>query len=391
MKRVASMVGLSALAGGLVACGHGSPRGEGTLHAAGIVHVHHGAATIDLASGASRQLGAGDQVDVSRGDALVALPGGGSLELRAGSSVRFQGGPELEAGDLLVQSARSSQRVGSAMGTITVSGASRLRRDLAVEVGSYRGVTTVAAARTVTIDALQEDTVPSVGLVPDPSPIQLHANDPWDQRFLGTAIDLTSQLDSQSSYVTANSPEGVPHTAAFYRRALPALDATTVFSDALLAGASAGPAGSLPPPGDALVAAAIALSGRGPFADRWRSVFALRQEGGQWGVVVLTERADPAQVLRLVGGALDQAVLTPVALTATAVTTAPASTGAIAAGPLTPSRPSPTPAPLVTLPPLLTSPNPSGSPPPTTAPPALAPLLDPVVNLIQALAGGSSS
>ena len=326
MKRIAAIVGLSALTGGLVACGGRSVGGEGIVRAEGAVHVVHGAATFPVAAGTSRQLRAGDQVDVSGGSAVVTLPAGGTLELRTGSSVRFQGGPRLEAGDLLVESSRSAVHVASDMGAVTVAGASRLRRDLAVEVGTYRGVTTVAAARTVIVPALEEDTVPAVGLVPEPSPLQLHATEPWDERFLGTAIDLTSQLDSQSSYVTANTPGGVPHTAAFYRRALPELGTTPVFTDALLASATPGVAGGVPPPGDALVAAAIALSGRGSFSDRWRSVFALRQQGGQWGIVVLDERADPASVLRLVGGALDQAVLTPVALTATAVGPAPVAT-----------------------------------------------------------------
>jgi hypothetical protein len=443
MNRAIAAVGLLVLSASLAACGRGSSGGEGTVHSRGVVRVAaQGEAGSDLAPGSARRLRSGDEVTVASGLADVKLPGGGRLELRRGSWVRFSGGPQLRSGDLLVQSTRRPVDVQSPVGVVSVAGAARLRRDLAVAVGSYEGATTVAAERTVSVSALQEDTVPSAGVVPEPSPIQLHAADPWDQRFLGTAIDLTGELNGESSYVTANTPTGQARTAAFYQRALRPLAATPSFTDALLRAPT--PQSAPVPPGDALVAAAIALGGHGPFADRWRSVFTLRSEGAEWGVVVLDEHADPKAVLGLVGGALDNAALAPAALTSSSSRGGPAvPTGAVVhpvavAGPST--SPSAVPGairpnratddassvapttvapvtvpgvkvPTVTLPPpigptpigptpigpLPTGPLPTVPPvtlppgttpvtlPPLPIPPVLAPVLDPVVNLINAL------
>lgn len=414
MKRIAPVLASVLMGVMITACSHAAAHGEGVLKAEGAVRLARGGG-VAISPGSSVRLAPGDDVTVSSGSAEVDLPGGGHLELRSGTSVRFQEGPQLEAGDLLVESSsRAPVRVGSAVGPVDVSGAARLRRDLAVKVGSYKGWATVAAGRTVTVAALQQDTVPAVGLVPDPSPLHLDASDPWDQRFLGTAIDLTTQLDSQSRYVTANTLPSEAETAAFYRRTIGPLAAVGVFDDALLDSALPSSLG-VPSPGDALVAAAIALAGTGPFPDRWHEVFELRQQGAEWGIVVLDEHADPTRILRIVGAAVSKAALAPASPTiprsvqvAQSYPGTPAAPTATASSPATvPANPAEAAAPVTATPgraaaPTTPGPTTPGSPthpasptttvPPTTIPavmPQLGPVLDPVVNIIHALLGGT--
>lgn len=261
-----------------------------------------------VANGHNLTLRSGDRVTVRSGTAQVALPAGGHLDLRAGSVVRFQSGPSLEAGDLLVQSGPTPVRVEAAIGEVAVAGAARIRHDLALEVGTYRGTATLISGRTLVVGWLREVIVPSVGVAPDPIPLHLVATDSWDTRFLGQALDLTSELDSRTSYVNANSPSSGTDSAVFYRHALRPLATTASFDDDLLHSTSS--AGT-PPPGDALVAASIALSGPGPFADRWRAVFDLRAQGAQWGIVVLDQHADPNSVLKLLDGAVSATTVAP--------------------------------------------------------------------------------
>jgi hypothetical protein len=401
MKRRFAFLGLCGvglLAGLLSACSSGAG-GIGILESHGDVRVGR----VMVGAGLTRRLVANDLVTVAAGTAVVDLPAGGRLEMRAGTSVLFAATAQLEAGDLLVESGRQAVRVDSAVGSLAVAGDARVRRDLALEVGTYRGTTTVSAGRVVTVPALDQDTVPAVGVAPVPSPIHLQANDPWDERFLGTAIELTSQLDAQSAYVSANTVGADTHTVAFYRRAVVRLASTPAFTDALLASLPEGP----PPPGDGLVAAAIALAGPGSFPSRWHDVFALRQAGGQWGVVTLAERADPGLVLQLVGEAVDGSTLAPRAtmvavgpVTATlppppapALTTPPSTASTTTTQPTRPRPGHPTTT-TTTTPPLIppiTLPGGSGSsngPTTTTTQPpssSLAPVLDPVVNIIHEL------
>ena len=365
-------------------------------------------------NGRNLRLRPGDVVTVRRGSARVSLPGGGHLDLREASSVRFSGGPVLEAGDLLVQSASTPVRVDGGIADLTVAGAARLSHGLALDVGTYKGQTTVSSGRTLTVGWLRQVTIPSVGVAPEPVPLRLSASDPWDTQFLGQAIDLTSELDSRSSYVNANAQSGTG-SATFYQRALHPLASDVSFDDALLKSAS--PAGA-PAPGDALVAASIALSGAGPFDNRWHAVFDLRAQGAQWGVVVLDQRADPTKVLGLLDGAVTTSAVTPTiavlaesapgpeptvanpAVTApgaipTTTSTAPKGTRRTTTT-TSPPRTSPTqPPPTVPLT-VPTIPQPQSSPPtptPTpipTPPPPLAPILDPVVGIMHSLGLGGS-
>lgn len=379
--------------------------GEGTLRAHGDVGLQRAGQQAVL-DGRPVRLRAGDVVSVHHGDAKVALPGGGKLELRDGSTVRFHSGAALETGDLLVESGTSPVRIDAGVGEVVVDGAARVEHELAAGIGVYKGKATLRSGRTVNVPWLRQVTVPSVGVAPDPQPLRVDSSDPWDQRFLGTAIDLTSELDGQTRYVNANAPAGAGETAAFYRRTLRPLATTASFDDYLLR--SVVPDGSAPAPGDAFVAASIALSAPAPFPERWKAIFDLRSRGAQWGIVVLDQRADPAAVLALVGGSVNESALAP--SPAAPVDGAPSGAGpTVFAGtrplplpsgvtpspviaPTTsttrtrattvPSRPKPTSPPSTVLP---APPSPVPTVPPSQDP--IAPTVDPLVGIAQSLLG----
>ena len=400
-------------------CGR-SVSGEGTIRTQGDVTVVRAGSTVAVPVKQGDHLGTGDLVDVVVGSATVNLSAGGRLELRTGSVVRFAGGPQLRSGDLLVDSPKTSVPVETSIASVDVTGIAKLHRDLALSVGTYSGKAVIVSTRTVTVPRLREDTVASVGFAPDPLPLQLDANDRWDERYLGVAIDLTNQLDSQAGYLTANIPAGEPVTAAFYRQDLQPLAAETGFTDALLTSVSAAPS-----PGDAVIAASIALAGNGAFVDRFHAAFTLRQQGGQWGIVALDQAADTDKLLGLVGTAVDQAghrILGKsqvVSLNTSApsgggsslvATSSTPTTGAPETTPTSRPHGGPTPPPTTQPPPggvpttvpktppvTVPTPTPNKQPvptaPPATVPPnanVVAPVVDPVVSIIHSLLPGKS-
>ncbi|MHB8464512.1 MAG: hypothetical protein ACYDD7_06690 [Acidimicrobiales bacterium] len=381
-----------AVAASLSACSHGAGRSIATLHASG-----------DVLEGGRRVTGtnpvhAGDTIIVNGGTAGLGLPGGARIELRAGSAVRIAAGIELIGGDMLAQSASASSplRISTAIAEVAVQGTSRLRRDLALTVGTYAGEATISSGRTVVLPALSQDTIPSVSILPLPSPLHLDATDSWDQRMLGTAIEVTNQIDSQSRFIDANVPAAVAASSAFYVSDLQALRKTPTFDDALLQSATG--SGRVPPAGEGVAAAAIALSGPGDFTSRWRAVFALRAAGAQWGIIVLEEDANPAQVLSLIDSAVDNANATPVvsspaliAAAKPATTPTPTATATSKPVPVGVARSSTRPRP-TTKP----APGPGTPPPPATTVtppdtvllgPVLNPIVDPLGHLLNGLLG----
>lgn len=392
----AAAVSLLVAGGALSACSHGAARTVATLRASGTVssggQLVHGTGPVHVR--------AGDLVSVESGTAVISLPGDDKVELRKGTSIRLGDGLTLVGGDLLAESGTTPMRITTAIADVVVHGAARLQRDLGLTVGTYAGESTIAAGRTVVLPALTQDSIPSVSVIPTPSPLRLDAADPWDQRLLGNAIELTNQLESQSRYMTANVPATTAATSAFYVRDLQALKSAPVFDDALLHSVTL--AGGAPPAGEGLAAAAIALAGPGDFASRWHAVFALRSVGAQWGIVVLQEAANPARVLELIDGAVGSAAL---AVNTPSIPTAPVT-------PLTPLTPvvATPPVPKVIAAPPVSSgkahghtAQPSASTSPTTtAPPAytvtttpnqvllgpvLSPIVDPLGHLLAGLLG----
>lgn len=302
----------------------------------------------------------GSQVKVLEGSASVSLHEGAQLEVRKGSEIQLGNPVVLVSDDLLVTSGATPLKVAAAGSQFAVSGVARLSRDFAVSGAVYRGsVTLRSAARSLTIPALRQAAAASLGVLPaEPEALDYDPADPWDRRFLGSAIDLGSELEAKSDGFTRSLRPGEGHTAGFYRVLLPELEDEPAFGAELV--------GDDHPPGELLVGATIALSGkRGTFAERWASVFAFREQKARWGLVALDQQVNDLQG---VVGAVDQAIgRQSFAFAPRPVVPSPVVAAA-------PPPPAPVEAPPAVQTPRAAAPPPARptSTPPTTAPPLLA-------------------
>jgi hypothetical protein len=228
----------------------------------------------------------------------------------------------------------------------------RISRHLAIVVGVYRGGAGVeSAGRPASIPALRQRTVPAPGLPSRPTPISFSDSDPWDQRFLGEAIDLGNQLVATSRGFTNPPGVGPGSSVDLFLQILPRL-IQPGFDASLIDPTRA--------PGETLVGAAITLEGtKSTFADRWRDVFTFHDDGAPWGLVALDQGVSREPLLSTIDGAIRR--LSP----ATSDVAAPPGTGTGTA--TTPSRVSPAPVRVPTLPSRSPSPSPSG---PTGSTPA---------------------
>lgn len=291
------------------ACSRPSAKAAGRLTVTGraeVVGTDGGAKTVTK----SRTLKAGEQVRMLDGAAVLGLGSGRQLELRKGSTVRLAlertsaGGTETRAelvgGDVLTSSTGDAATVVAADSTIQVTGVARLSKDLAVVVAVYQGAAGVeTAGKAASVPALRQVTVPAPGLPSRATPITYTATDPWDQRYLGDAIDLGNQLAARSKGLSGQVAAGESTNVAFFRQLLPGL-AQQAFDPSLLSADRA--------PGETLVGAVITLDGaKGQFPDRWASVFAFHDLGAGWGLVALDQGVARAQVLADVDAAISRA------------------------------------------------------------------------------------
>lgn len=234
----------------------------------------------------------GAQVKVLAGSATIALDDGGRLDVRRGSEVELGSPISLVAEDLLVTSGDRPVAVAVAGSKVTVDGVARLTRDLAVSAATYRGKVIVrSAARSLAVPALRQAEVPSLGVLPAaPDPLEYDDSDIWDRRFLGAAMELTEQLQSRSDGFSKQLEPGEGHTPGFYRVLIPALEREPAFGEDLVS--------ETLEPGDTLVGAAIAVTGRiGSFVERWDAVFGFHNQGATWGLVALDQQVNDANAL----------------------------------------------------------------------------------------------
>ncbi|MFN2608618.1 MAG: hypothetical protein ABR511_12130 [Acidimicrobiales bacterium] len=291
----------------VAACGGGGGGSSARLTVDGKAEVTAGGGSTTTLSG-SRALHTGDSVRVTSGSAQVRLDGGRQLELRATTQVAFGAGgstglhPALGAGALLVtapEGVTTSVTAGDV--EVAVSGGSaKVTRGLSVTVAAYSGGASVASAgRSVNVAALRQVTVAAAGVVPNrPIPLSYDPKDGWDQRFLGDAIELGTQLVARSRGFTGQLRPDEGHTPGFYRQILPALAQEPAFVDL-------SPVGADRAPGEILVGLAIAVQGRREtFADRVREVFSFHDEGAAWGLVVQDQGVDRAPLLSGIDDAL---------------------------------------------------------------------------------------
>src|SRR5690606_3722796 len=132
------------------------------------------------------------------GQAVLALSDGTRLELRAAradsaaSLLRMGEVPVLEAGDALV-SAPASARVMAAGTLVEVTeGAAQVSRSLGLAVAAYDAeVGLDSAGQQRVVPSLRQMVVPALGRPPQaPRPLSYDSADPWDRRFLGSAVQL---------------------------------------------------------------------------------------------------------------------------------------------------------------------------------------------------------
>jgi hypothetical protein len=352
-----------------------------------------GRAAVERQDGADETLTAddrlrvGDRIRLVEGDAVLRLPGGTTLELRSGrgdaddTALVMGPKPVLQAGDLLVVTDRELT-IDVADTDVTVSeGAARLGRGVGLTAGSYTAdlhLDSAGAARDV--GELRQLSVPSLGQpAASASPLVLDSADPWDRRFLGDAIDLGRRLEAVSNGFTASLAEGTSQTVAFFGRVLPGLAGEPAFtSDLLERDRDAG---------ETLVGAAIAdLGQRGTFADRWRSVFAFREAGADWGLVAADQGVDAEPLIGAVTGAIDRAPLeTATVRPSGPVANPPIGTPSTVPGAGTGGGGSAGPTTTTTTPP---APLPSAPDDDGLLDPLLDPLLKPVTNVLNSLIGG---
>ncbi|HEV3353775.1 MAG TPA: hypothetical protein VG076_12685 [Acidimicrobiales bacterium] len=409
---VAVVASVGALGSGLVGCssralGPGEARltvASGRAQVAATGENWHNAHS-------DQRLRRNDRVRVLQGLTEVHFSSERTVELRSGGELQVLPQPALMKGDVLATAKATPLTVTAGNADARVrDGAAHVSRALGVTAASYAGdLTVTSAGRDLTVPALRQAGIPGPGLVPPtPSPLDYRADNPWDRRYLGDAIDLGDELQARSQGFTAQLAPGEGHTAGFYRQLLPALESQPAFTQALLAPDMA--------PGETLVGAAITVQGHnGNFLDRWQAVFAFHDQGARWGLVALDQHVTRGPLLgevddalgrrsvgttaaaAPVGGATSAPALLPSPSAAPAAN-APATGGAGNAptngggssggGGKGGAPPSTTPPPgQGLLPPLLPNPSPS---PTTTVPPSnpVGGLLQGVGNVVGGLLGG---
>jgi hypothetical protein len=352
---------------------------DDAIPAAGARVRLEGIGTVERADGSTGALrdgdvlGPGDEVEMEEGTAVLELAGGGTAEVRSGigdvDDTRLEVGSPLRllAGDALVQGPVGvAVEAAGTLVTLRDPGgtAARVRRELAVTTATYRGDVDVdSAGQEQTVPTYRQLAVASVGRLPDaPDPIEIDGSDPWDQRFLGSAIALTRSLDPLASAFTA---QGLGRDSAEdYAAVLPVLADEEGFTTRLIDPAR--------PDGDTLVGGAIAaLATTGDFDDRWSAIFEFRDAGAEWGLVALDQGVEDAPVLGEVEAALGRSVAPASGEVAAPPATTPTTTG----GGTTPTSTTTTTTPGTT--PTTAPPSPPATPP--TTPPVVPPTLVPTL------------
>src|SRR3546814_8607354 len=133
--------------------------------------------------------------------------------------------PVLEAGDLLV-AAPEEATIEAAGSAISVrSGSAKVSRRLGFGVAAYDAAVHIdSAGQEREVPALRQMQVPALGRPPRAArPLDYDGQDPWDRRFLGTAIDLGRRLEAMADGYTANLPVEEASDPGFFARVLPSL------------------------------------------------------------------------------------------------------------------------------------------------------------------------
>ncbi len=291
------------------ACSGGGDDDAGRLTVTGRAEVASAGGEAQEERG-SRTVKFGDRVKVLEGTAVIRLDRGRELELRTGTNVVLEKAevdgdgsvpqPRLLENDLLVHAPADARLTVSTEGPdVIVSAAAQVSRGPVLVVSSYEGEVELRSGdRSTTLPALRELSIAADGQVPDrPVPLSYNADDSWDRRLLGDAIETGNDLEARSKGFTAQLGSTDGRTVEFLVGLLPGLADQPSFGLSLF--------DALRSPGESLVGAAIALEGtRGSFDARWAAIFTFRDEGAQWGLVALDQGVTRTSLL----AAVDQAI-----------------------------------------------------------------------------------
>jgi hypothetical protein len=374
MKRIASCGALLLLLTLVGACTSHRAPGEASLDMTGKVRLtsSSGHVTTVLRPQTVRR---GQTIRVERGTATLKFSGDRQIELRRGGIVKVDRVPVVQSGDALLITGARTFTVRAADSTVALTdGAARVGRRLGIETATYKGsVKLTSTGRSLVVPALRQATVPSLGVLPaKPEPLRMQSSDSWDRRFLGTAIELSEELQTRSDALTGQLPRGEGRSAGSIASLLPVLDKESGFGPTLVERNR--------PTGESVVGASIAASGHtGTFVQRWLSVFSFRDEGAAWGLVALDQKVADVPGL---SSSLDFA-LAKVQSLASQLAAPPAPPAVPTSSPTTPTSPtSPTSPP--TVPP---SPGGGGGGSPEPAPPEQG-VLQPVTDAVGGLVSG---
>ncbi len=309
---VVALVAVAALVFGVGEVDDG-PLAAGTLDLDGRAVLIVDGSREELEAGRHR-LSDGDVVQLVEGSGVLALGGAAALELREGrggasdSEVEVGEPVELLGGDALLAAPTAASVVVGVAEVGLASGAARLSRTTGASVAVYEGlVGLTSGGRSLPdgVPALRQATVATLGAVPArPEPLDYDPDspDPWDLRYLGSAIELGESLEARSIGFTSSLGDGGADDGGFLVDVLPALGDESAFGPGLLDDAQT--------PGELLVGAAIVLAGdEGGFADRWRSTFSFRNQGARWGIVALDQGVVEDPLLETVDDAIADAPL----------------------------------------------------------------------------------
>lgn len=242
----------------------------------------------------------GATVSVVDGTATLALPGDREVLLRAGTELVVGRAPELLEGDAVVVAAEETTLAAGGIDLTVAAGAARVQRGVATTVAMYGGTADVTSAGRPLdggLAALRQVTVSAAGQLPrEPSPLVYDAEDAWDERFLGDAIDLGRDLDGLSRGFTAQLGPGAAVDAELLGDVLP-----LEVDDSLLADDRS--------PGETLVGAAIVVEADDDVDDTWAEVFGFRGDGAEWGLVALDQAVERDPLLGTLDGAFDRSPL----------------------------------------------------------------------------------
>lgn len=234
------------------------------------------------------RLGAGDVVSTgARGVARLILPGDQSLELGPLTKTRLQPGPapRLLQGNVLAIADEGLTVLAGDERVDAEDAVFRVQRRFSTTVGVYQtapqgSVRVVGVAQP--IPALRRLTIISAGTLPQGvQPLRVTPGDPWDDRFLGPAIDVGLGIDRLERGLAAqlSGPRGLAVVAnlldesfpnALVRSLLDSIDPSQL-ADVVLA--------------SRLAARAAELRGAAA-ASVLDQIVQLRGQGAQWIVIV---------------------------------------------------------------------------------------------------------